>query len=73
MNKIIFVLIFLLFFMIGCSTNENSSECIFPGGQGTAADPYQISSAEDLELLAAKIEKDEKGFISAYYILTQDI
>ena len=44
-------------------------------GSGTAADPYQIASAEDLLKMAELVngEKFEKTYKEAYYILTADI
>ena len=41
-------------------------------GSGTAADPYQISTAEDLISMAQKVNKLGEGS-SAYYILTNNI
>lgn len=44
-------------------------------GSGTAADPYQIASAEDLLKMGELVngEKFEKTYKEAYYILTADI
>ncbi|WP_279380107.1 GLUG motif-containing protein, partial [Sporosalibacterium faouarense] len=45
----------------------------FPGGTGTKDDPYQISSAEELSLLASVVNNEETAYTKAYYVLTQDI
>lgn len=42
-------------------------------GSGTAADPYQISTAEDLALMAQNVNAGDADYVSAYYILTNNI
>ena len=42
-------------------------------GKGTAEDPYQIGTAEELKLVAAKVNAGEAGYASAYYKQTADI
>lgn len=44
----------------------------FSGGSGTAADPYQIESGEELAYLS-KLAADKKAVNDAYYVLTADI
>lgn len=44
----------------------------FSGGTGTAADPYQIESGEELAYLS-KLAADKKAVNDAYYVLTADI
>ena len=44
----------------------------FSGGSGTAADPYQIESGEELAYLR-KLAADKKAVNDAYYVLTADI
>ena len=44
----------------------------FSGGSGTAADPYQIESGEELAYLS-KLAADKKAVNAAYYVLTADI
>ena len=39
----------------------------FSGGSGTSADPYIISTAADLKLLADKVNAGEESYASAYY------
>ena len=43
------------------------------GGAGTAEQPYIISSAEDLKLLAQKVNGGDSAYNKAYYQLTADI
>ena len=43
------------------------------GGSGTAEQPYIISSAEDLKLLAQKVNGGDPAYNKAYYQLTADI
>lgn len=50
----------------------------FAGGDGTQASPYQISTAEQLALLAKKVNNNESNeenldYNAAYYELTEDI
>ena len=42
-------------------------------GSGTAADPYQISTAKDLALMAQNVNAGDADYVSAYYILTNNI
>ncbi len=44
----------------------------FSGGSGTAADPYQIESGEELAYLS-KLAADKAAVNDAYYVLTADI
>lgn len=45
----------------------------FDGGSGTKSDPYQIATAEQLALLAEKVNGGDKEAASACYVLTADI
>ncbi|MCI7692692.1 MAG: hypothetical protein MSR67_09985, partial [Oscillospiraceae bacterium] len=45
----------------------------FATGDGTEANPYQIKTAEELALLAKKVNAGETSYASAYYRLTADI
>lgn len=47
----------------------------FSGGTGSAEDPYQIATAEELSLLSEKLNSKESinDYSSCYYILTDDI
>ena len=45
----------------------------FATGEGTEANPYQINTAEELALLAKKVNAGETSYASAYYRLTADI
>ena len=42
-------------------------------GSGTEADPYQISSAEDMFTLEDRVNIDHETYEGEYFILTQDI
>ena len=42
-------------------------------GSGTEADPYQISSAEDMFALEDRVNIDHETYEGEYFILTQDI
>lgn len=45
----------------------------FAGGSGTAEDPYQIATAEQLALLAEKVNSGDEAYNAASYRLTADI
>ena len=66
--------------LAGCGSNASTpadpaAENVAFQGKGTAVDPYQIASAEDLLKMAELVngEKFEKTYKEAYYILTADI
>lgn len=42
-------------------------------GSGTAADPYQIGSADELAFMRDKVNEGNATYVSAYYKLTDDI
>ncbi len=54
-------------------TWQNHAAEVFSGGSGTKEDPYQIGSAEELALLAKKVNDGESSYQKAFYILTNDI
>lgn len=43
------------------------------GGMGTPEDPYQISTAQELRLLAERVNAGDKKYNAAHYLLTADI
>lgn len=45
----------------------------YSGGSGSAADPYQLSSAADLEALRKAVNELGKEASAYFYVLTQDI
>ncbi len=45
----------------------------FEGGSGTEEDPYQIATMQQLKLLADMVNKKEKDYIAASYVLNNDI
>ena len=45
----------------------------FSGGSGTAEDPYQISTAEDMFALANAVNQDKVSYEGSYFRLTKDI
>ena len=45
----------------------------FSGGSGTAEDPYQISTAEDMFALADAVNLDNVSYEGSYFLLTKDI
>ena len=45
----------------------------FSGGSGTAEDPYQISTAEDMFALAEAVNQDKVSYEGSYFRLTKDI
>ena len=45
----------------------------FSGGSGTAEDPYQISTAEDMFALADAVNRDNVSYEGSYFLLTKDI
>ncbi len=45
----------------------------FEGGSGTEADPYQIATKEQLRLLADKVNNNEKEYVTAFYVLNNDV
>ena len=54
---------------------DGSTAAAFAGGDGTEANPYQISNGAELALLQAKIADGEQAanYYNKYYILTADI
>lgn len=84
MKKFLYILLIMALavgVLSGCggSTQPETTELpetkVAFSGSGTAADPYQIASAEDLLKMAELVngEKFEKTYKEAYYILTADI
>ena len=45
----------------------------FAAGDGTPENPYQISTAAELALMAEKINGGEEGYSTAHYLLTADV
>ena len=45
----------------------------FSGGSGTAEDPYQISTAEDMFALANAVNREKVSYEGIYFLLTKDI
>lgn len=58
-------------------TFADDTYCPFTGGSGTSADPYQIASSYDLQILSELVaDSDEataKQYSQAYYVQTKDI
>lgn len=54
------------------TTNRPETKVAF-SGSGTAADPYQIASAEDLLKLAELVNMEDETYRDAHYILTADV
>lgn len=55
------------------TTEEGEIALKFKGGSGTPGDPYLIASPGQLALLAAKVNGEEKDYVSASYKLDADI
>lgn len=45
----------------------------FAGGSGTEEDPYMISNKEELRRLAELVNSGDKDYVTASYVLTEDI
>jgi hypothetical protein len=45
----------------------------FAGGNGSAEQPYQIATAEQLETLASLVNAGDYNYFSKHYILNNDI
>ena len=56
----------------GVMTTALVAAAEFAGGSGTAGDPYLIATAEQLKLLADKVNGDQK-YEGKYFMLTADI
>lgn len=51
-----------------------AEETAFAGGSGTADDPWQIASVDQLAYLAATVNDGSKsGYMGAYFVLTADL
>jgi len=66
------ILTLLLFSMNGCNTIQKNEAIGFSGGLGTELNPYEISTVEDLRLLA---KETNEGHLDTYsfYTMTNDI
>lgn len=76
MKKLVLTSIILLAFALGATAQQH--DCWdgtiaenYAGGDGSAENPYQIATAEQLALLAQQTNSNMGG--GAYYILTEDI
>ena len=72
---ILLMLLGLLAALTGCAGAPAATGTPFSGGSGTEADPYRISTPEDLQDLArlAGTRENQDTYASASYILTGDI
>lgn len=51
-----------------------TEETAFAGGSGTADDPWQIASVDQLAYLAATVnDGSQSGYMGAYFVLTADL
>jgi len=66
--KSLLIALFLLF-----ASSMLWADNLFTGGKGTATSPYTIISAEQLALLAQKVNAGEVAYNSKYYKLTANI
>ena len=66
-------MMFVTFLLAMTSQTAWAQEPTFSGGEGTPENPYKISSAADLEQLAADVNNDETSYEEFYFIVTQDI
>ena len=64
---------FVTFLLAMTSQTAWAQEPTFSGGEGTPENPYKISSAADLEQLAADVNNGETSYEEFYFIVTQDI
>ena len=72
MKKLLtFALILALCAALLCASAAADDEPF--AGSGTEADPYQISSAEDMFALEDRVNIDHETYEREYFILTQDI
>ncbi|MCR5032117.1 MAG: hypothetical protein K6A92_04575 [Lachnospiraceae bacterium] len=61
-------------FLFGTTTaKEIPAADSFAGGSGTEEDPYQIATKEQLKYLADLVNNRDKDYVSASYILLNDI
>lgn len=69
----------MLGLLAGCGGNSNTTKDTTPpekasfSGKGTASDPYQIASADDLCQMAQLVNTEDDAYRNAHYILTADI
>ena len=70
-----FLSLFLaLCLMAGLSAFASADEAVFAGGSGTAEDPYQIATAEQLAAFSATVnDGSANGYPGQYFVLTDDI
>ena len=70
-----FLSLFLtLCLMTGLSAFASADEAVFAGGSGTAEDPYQIATAEQLAALSVTVnDGSANGYPGQYFVLTDDI
>ena len=66
-------MMFVTFLLAMTSQTAWAQEPTFSGGEGTPENPYKISSAADLEQLAADVNNGETSYEEFYFIVTQDI
>lgn len=71
MKKLLFLIIFTIIPLLLCGVScSQKSPYAFGGGSGSAEDPYQIATAEDLMLLSEYVNQINT---SAHFKLTADI
>jgi len=54
-------------------TGQPGADAYFPAGSGTADDPFQITTADELAAMAALVNAGEAGYNPANYMLMDDI
>ena len=69
------VVLLLVLLLAACGARDTGDTLPFSGGSGSAGDPYQLSTAEDLWELESRIRHGENGgqFAASHYVLTADI
>lgn len=61
-------------FTFGTSAAWDGSVSVdFAGGNGTEKEPFEIASAQDLALLAKKVNEEGNSFEGVYFKMTADI
>lgn len=80
--KIILIMLCIMIMSMGCFTVnavnntdswDNHTAKTFTDGIGNEDDPYVISSAAELALLAKLVNEEHENYSHAYYIQTRDI
>ena len=73
MNTRIFTLLVAFLATLSGAVWGQETTTAFSGGSGTDADPYQISTEEDLKTLATSVNDEKNDYKGKYFILTQSI